>query len=360
MGSIAVIGAGNVGQAIAGHMALQGHDVRLFDRWGHDLEAIRANDGGVDLVGDVDGHGRPALLTTDLAEAVRDAQVIVVATPAFAHAYVSKELAGVLRPAQLVLFQPGVLGSGVELARMFALAGRTPCLIAETPTSLYTCRLRGPANVYIGAIKQAVPLAAVPSADTAQARTLLHAFFGERYVPGGDTLAVGLSNCNPIYHVPPAVLNFKTVEDADRHPQHTLVTPRIAQVVDALDRERLALADALGVRAPSFWDFLDLAYGVSEGSFTERIVQAYGRQAFPEPDSTAHRYFTEDIPFGLVIWSSLAAQIGLSMPLTDSFIALSSTLCGQDFLADGRTADALGLHGSDADGIRAAFVDGSP
>lgn len=359
MGSIAIIGAGNVGQAIAGHMSLQGHDVRLFDRWGHDLEPIKANDSGIDLFGEVEGHGKPSILTTDLTEAVKGAHVVIVATPAFAHAYISKELAAVLEPAQLVLFQPGVLGSGVELARMFALAGRTPCLIAETPTSLYTCRLREPANVYIGAIKQAVPLAAVPSADTPQALTVLGAYFGKRYVSGGDTLAVGLTNCNPIYHVPPAVLNFKTVEDADRQPQHTLVTPRIAEVIDALDRERLSLADALGVKSTSFWGFLNIAYGVSEGSFVERIVQGYGRQAFPEPDSVEHRYFTEDIPFGLVIWSSLAAQIGLSMPLTDSFIALSNTLCGRDFVADGRTAEALGLHDAHVASIRAAFIDGS-
>ncbi|MFF8846481.1 ketopantoate reductase family protein [Streptomyces sp. NPDC015127] len=122
MGSIAIIGAGNVGQAIAGHMALQGHDVRLFDRWGHDLEPIKANDGGIDLVGEVDGHGKPSILTTDLAEAVQGAQVVIVATPAFAHAYMSKELAALLEPTQLLLFQPSVLGSGVELARMFAIA----------------------------------------------------------------------------------------------------------------------------------------------------------------------------------------------------------------------------------------------
>ncbi|MEU5524894.1 NAD/NADP octopine/nopaline dehydrogenase family protein [Streptomyces sp. NPDC047860] len=359
MGSIAIIGAGNVGQAIAGHMSLQGHDVRLFDRWGHDLEPIKANGGGIDLVGEVEGHGKPAVLTTDLKEAVDGAQAVIVAAPAFAHAFISNELAAVLEPSQLVLIQPGVLGSGVELARMFALAGRKRCLIAETPTSLYTCRLRKPAHVYIGAIKNSVPLAAVPSTDTPEALAILGTYFGERYVSGKDALAVGLFNCNPIYHVPPAVLNFKTVEDSDRRPQHTLVTPRIAEVIDALDRERLSLAHALGVEATSFWDFLASAYDVTEGTLVERIVQGYGRQSFPEPDSVNHRYFTEDVPFGLVVWSSLAAQIGLSMPLTDSFIALSNTLCGRDFVAEGRTAESLGLLGSHVGSIRAAFIDGS-
>lgn len=80
-------------------------------------------------------------------------------------------------------------------------------------------------------------------------------------------------------------------------------------MINALDEERLALAKALGVETHSFWQFLATAYGVTEGGHVERIVQGYGRQAFPEPDSLTHRYFTEDIPFGLVTWNSLANQI---------------------------------------------------
>ncbi|RYF57711.1 MAG: hypothetical protein EOO27_14725 [Comamonadaceae bacterium] len=357
MGTIAVIGAGNVGQAIAGHMALLGHESRIFDRWGHDLEPIRANN-GIDLIGDVEGHGVPSLLTTDLKAAVQGAEIVIVATPAFAHSYISKELADVLEPRQLVLFQPGVLGSAVELSRMFALAQRTPCLIAETSTSLYTCRMREPAKVYIGAIKNSIQIAAVPSAATPEALRIASSYFGDRYVAGQDALAVGLSNSNPIYHVPPTVLNFKTVEDADSHPLHALVTPPIADVIEAIDEERLALAGALGAKVSSYSEFLNDAYGVSEGTFVERIHQGYSRQSFPQPDSINHRYFTEDIPFGLVIWQSLATEIGVTLPLVNSFITLSNSLCGRDFVADGRTVQSLGLEGADANSIRAAFTDG--
>ncbi|WP_311212585.1 MULTISPECIES: NAD/NADP octopine/nopaline dehydrogenase family protein [unclassified Arthrobacter] len=357
MGSIAIVGAGNVGQAITGHMVLQGHDVRLFSRWEKDFEAIIANN-GIDLSGDVEGHANKPTLTTDLDDAIVGADVVIVAAPAFAHAYLSERLAALLEPEQLVVFQPSVLGSSVELARHFALAQRTPCLIAETPTSLYTCRLRGPAQVFIGAIKQAVHLATIPHASSQDALDRLSHYFGDRYIAGSDTLSVGLGNCNAIYHVPPAVLNIKTVEDADARPHHTLVTPRVAEVINALDQERLALAEALGVKTPSFWEFLESAYGVTEGTHVERIVQGYGRQAFPEPDSLTHRYFTEDIPFGLVIWSSLAKQIGLPLPLTDSFIKISGLICGTDFEAEGRTADVLGIEGLDAAAIKEAFLNG--
>jgi opine dehydrogenase len=357
MGQITIVGAGNVGQAIAGHMILLGHDVRLYSRWERDFAAIIEND-GIDLSGDVEGHANKPFLTTDIAKAVIGADTIVVAVPAFAHAYLSEQLAAILEPEQLVLFQPSVLGSSLELAKNFALVNRTPCLIAETPTSLYTCRLRGPAQVYIGAIKPAVQVATIPRSASQKALDKLFVYFGNRYIAGSDTLSIGLGNCNAIYHVPPAILNIKTVEDSDKRPQHTLVTPRVAEVINALDKERLALAQAFGVKTPSWWEFLEIAYGVTEGTYVERIVQGYGRQAFPEPDSLTHRYFTEDIPFGLVTWSSLAKLIGLSLPLTEAFIKISSVICDTDFETTGRTADVLGLRGCDTEAIRAAFFDG--
>lgn len=58
VGTIAIVGAGNVGQAIARHMAVMENDVRLFSRWDEDFEAIRANR-GIELTGEVTGHGCP-------------------------------------------------------------------------------------------------------------------------------------------------------------------------------------------------------------------------------------------------------------------------------------------------------------
>lgn len=359
MGTIAVIGAGNVGQTIAGHMTLEGHSVRMYSVWDREFDPIRDR-GGIELFGDVEGRAMPALLTTDIEAAVARAEVIVVAAPAFAHPGLSASLAQVLTPEQLVVFQPTVLGSGVELCRQFALEKRRPSLIAESATSLYTCRLKEPARVYVGAIKDSIRVSSLPNSRTQEVVDRLTPFFGKHYVAAADSLAVGLSNSNPIYHVPPAVLNFKTVEDADRLPQHTLVTPRIAEAIEALDQERLSLSSTLHTDTTGFWQFLADAYGVTEGSFVDRVVQGYGRQAFPEPDSLTHRYFTEDIPFGLVVWSSIGNEVGVKMPLTDGFIAISSVLCGVDFNETGRTVDSLGLAGAGVDDILEVFRHGTP
>lgn len=359
MGTIAVIGAGNVGQTIAGHMTLKGHSVRMYSAWDREFDPIQDR-GGIELFGEINGRAMPEMLTTDIATAVTGAGVVVVAAPAFAHPGLSASLAQVLEPDQLVVFQPTALGSGVELSRQFVLENRPPSLIAESATSLYTCRLKEPARVYVGAVKDSIRISSLPNSRTQEVVQRLASFFGEHYSPAVDSLAVGLSNSNPIYHVPPAVLNFKTVENADRLPQHTLVTPRIAEAIEALDQERLALSSTLHTDTTGFWQFLADAYGVTEGSFVDRVVQGYGRQAFPEPDSLTHRYFTEDIPFGLVVWSSIGNEVGVKMPLTDGFIAISSVLCGVDFKETGRTVDSLGLTGAGVDEILEVFRHGTP
>lgn len=357
MGTLTVVGSGNVGQAIAGHLTLEGHEVRIYSPWESEFGSI-AEHGGIELSGEVTGLAVPHLMTTDLARAVAGADVVLIAVPAFAHRQLSASLARVLEPEQLVVFHPSAFGAGLELAREFIEAGRKACTIAETATSLYTCRIQRPAHVYIGRIKPSVKIATTPSDAVIYAQEQLRPFFGEGFLPERDALTVGMSRVGALYHVPPALFNFKTVEDGDERPHNTLVTPGIAELIDALDQERLSLADKLGVHVPSFREFLEQSYGVAEGSLSERIQAVYGPLNFPEPNSPSHRYFTEDIPYSLVPWSSLAEQIDHPMPLTDSIITTSSILCGRDWSAEARTARVMGLVGSSADEIRDAFRTG--
>lgn len=91
------------------HDLARGHEVRLYSRWERDFEAITSS-GGIELSGDVEGRAAKPLLTTDLGAAVEGADTIIVAAPAFAHAYLSEQLAALLEPEQLVVFQPSVLG----------------------------------------------------------------------------------------------------------------------------------------------------------------------------------------------------------------------------------------------------------
>ena len=66
-------------------------------------------------------------------------------------------------------------------------------------------------------------------------------------------------------------------------------------------------------------------------------------QASPVPDSLRHRYFREDVPFGLVPMASLARRVGTPAVVMEAVIALCSIVCGEDLWALGRTLESLGL-----------------
>jgi opine dehydrogenase len=355
--AIAILGAGNVGKAIAGHLALQGHEVRLYNRWESELEPLRAR-GGIELDGEISGIGRPAVLTTSIPEAIEATPLVLVTAPAFAHRFLSEQLAKHLSTDQVVVFQPAVLGSSLELLTLVSGVGRPQGITAETETSLYTCRATAPGKVYIGAVKLSVRVAAVPPSETGVVLELLDTYFPGRFAEGQDVLTIGLANSNPVYHCPPSILNFAGVEQGEDRALHELVTPGIADVIDALDKERMTLGRALGVELRSFWDFLKAAYAVSSGDLVERIQAGYGRQAFRAPASTSNRYFTEDIPFGLVTWSSLGRALRIDMPITDALITVANRLLSRDLAEEGRTVASLGLTGLSVAEIRDRIIYG--
>ena len=74
------------------------------------------------------------------------------------------------------------------------------------------------------------------------------------------------------------------------------------------------------------------------GDWRERIVL------------TEHRYMREDLRLGLSLLVSVAELAGVATPLARAFLAIGGAICGEDFLAGGRTLASLGLGHLDRDG----------
>jgi opine dehydrogenase len=71
------------------------------------------------------------------------------------------------------------------------------------------------------------------------------------------------------------------------------------------------------------------------------------------PASLKDRYYTEDIPFGIVTWSLLARVAEVKIPVLDALITLGSVILGEDCRKTGRSIRDLGIEGMDM----AAFKD---
>ena len=95
--TIAVLGAGHGGLAAAADLGLRGYEVRLHARRRETLDPI-IEQGGVDVVGVQEGLVPVPVLTTDVAEAVAGADLIMLVVPSVAHEHYAKELAPLLSP----------------------------------------------------------------------------------------------------------------------------------------------------------------------------------------------------------------------------------------------------------------------
>ena len=71
-----------------------------------------------------------------------------------------------------------------------------------------------------------------------------------------------------------------------------------------------------------------------------------------------HRYMVEDTHLGLSLFASAARLAGVATPLVDAFLAVGGAICGEDFLATGRTLASLGLGDLDRPGLQALLQEG--
>lgn len=135
-GPVGVIGAGNVGCALAADLTLRGFDVRLCNRSSERLDEIRRA-GGITVTGAVEGFAYIATLTTDVGEAVRGADVVAVTVPTPGLPFYAGALAGTTSPDQVIWLDPGHSGGALYLGAELRRRSRTPlvCQLSTAPTA---------------------------------------------------------------------------------------------------------------------------------------------------------------------------------------------------------------------------------
>src|SRR5207244_9024438 len=63
------------------------------------------------------------------------------------------------------------------------------------------------------------------------------------------------------------------------------------------------------------------------------------------PGSLESRWLSEDVPYGLAAWAALGRQLGVATPVLDALVDVAAAATGQDFRAQTRTPEILGIAG---------------
>lgn len=352
----AIIGGGNGGQSVAGHLAIMGYPVRLYDIFKHTVDAIN-DQGGVKVEGVVQGFGALQFATMDLGKAVKGADAVMIIAPATAHRVIARDCAPHLEDGQVVILHPGATCGALEFREELDKCGcRARPPIAETNSLIYACRSPQPGQADILGIKNDLALASLPASDTRALEMLQEAF--PQIKGGKNVMETSLGNANAIMHPAPSILNLSLIESRHEWLYYVEgITPTIGSFVEDLDLERLVLARSFGIELSPILEWYRVAYGVEADNLSEACRKNPAYQKIAGQKQFKTRYVMEDVPFSMVPMIEMGKLQGVPMHRMELVAGIAQYLVRDDsFIAGGRTLQNLGLAGMSRDQIGRAHV----
>jgi opine dehydrogenase len=352
--NIAVLGSGNGGCAVAFDCAAQGHQVSLFDfeQFPESIKAVQ-NNGGVYCEGVLEGFQSVAYAGHEIEKALDGADMIYAVGPAYSTRPFAEACKPYLKQGQIVIVCPSSCGGSIEFKNGAGLELQDDgIVVAETSTLPYAVRLLEPGKIRIfNKLKGGLLLAAVPAQKTGYVLEKVSDVY-PAMIAAKNILQTSLQNGNPVIHPAITLLNVALIERT--HGEFNFyeegVTPAVGRLIEAVDKERIAIGKKLGVKV-----IPDPELGVMQGYMLEAtydngFVTAPGFAGVKAQSSLDYRYFNEDVGYGLVFLQKLGEQVGVATPVMSAVITVVSLLMQRDYQGEAkRTMESLGLSGHTAE-----------
>lgn len=341
----------------AADFGLMGYEVALYSRNIDKIAGVKAR-GGIEIL-DIDSNptgdfGKVACATDDIAEAVKGASVIVNPIPYFVCEEYARLVAPHLEDGQVVLYL-GKGGASLTWAKVLREMGITKKVyLADCNTLPYGTSRKGDAQVRLENRTQNLIIATFPGKDIDHVIGVVKELYPESH---GYTLRAGqnaidsiLVDYNAITHTPPMVCNAAKIEMGVKNFclfGKAENTPAVVRLIGKIDRERMAIGEKLGLtQYPLEEEIMMVKWNRNQEDFVLPLYDAIHTpflEVCEGPFSLDVRHLTEDIPYGLVTFSSLGKLLGVPTPFTDAIITISEGLLDRDFRSIGRTIEDLGL-----------------
>jgi opine dehydrogenase len=371
---VAVLGGGNGGHAVAANLSLAGFKVNFFElpQFADSFERVlRTKEIRIEGVS-IDGTAKLNLATTDIQQAIKDAEVVFVITPAFGHKAMAEVCAPFVQDGQIIVLMPGSGGS-LEFVNIFKQRKvKREVTFAESCTLPYGARLKGPGHVSVLINAVILPTGIFPSKKTGEVIPKLKPFY-PMITPAKDVLEAAINNPNPIVHPVATLLSATRIEHSkgEFYLYTEGMTPAVARAYESLNQERLSICKALGYKL-HHWDNLEFKnynLGETEEECRYRILNTSMDAAFGKdgiyagikmkgPEHLKDRFVTEDVPYGMVLLSTLGDLLGVPTPTNDAVIQLASVINRTDYWKTGRGMKQLGLSQFDKKGLKKFLLEG--
>ncbi len=352
-----IIGAGMGGKGLAAQLGIDGIRLRIHDVDDAQVSGIRAAQGL-----HVEGRDRTfapiETATTHLAEAVKGAAVLLVSIYGNDHPTLARQLAPLLEDGQTIVLIQGHFAGALLFRSALDRAGCEASVdVAEMDGYPYMLTVKSPDTVLMTTVKKMWQLAAMPASRTeAVLDKIGFAFPG--LVAAGNILQTAFLDLGAIFHVGGILTNVGRVEGPETYNFYEAnMVPSVCNLLEAMDAERVAVAEAFGARISDVKTWLAETYGYADMGVHEGLqtmAHTHYRYA-PAPKSLTHRYLVQDVTCGAVPIAAFGEAAGIACVATNTAIEMANLLTRRDFRAEGRSLANLGVAGLSVEEI-VAFV----
>ncbi|MDR0840883.1 MAG: NAD/NADP octopine/nopaline dehydrogenase family protein [Christensenellaceae bacterium] len=355
---IAVLGAGNGGFMSAADMAGMNYDVTIYDTLPGKLEGVKTA-GGIQVC-DIDSNPvgplcKVALAASTIEDALRGADVILNPVPFFAVKTYAEQAAPFIKDGQIIICL-GKGGASLVWKKALSEAGNTSrVFLADCNTLPYGASRLNDTQVRLESRTLNLMFAAFPAKDMDIVWEVLQELYpaahGYTLRRGQNVIDTLLVDYNAITHTPPMICNAAAIHsgDPDFHLFGVKENPKpVVNLIEAVDRERMAIGEKLGLKQYTLeeeirmvkWnrDGVDAVLPIYEAIHTPFLEVCEG------PFRLDVRHLVEDVPYGLVTYSSLGRLVGVPTPVCDAITTLAEGLLARDLHSAGRDIAALGLN----------------
>ena len=340
-----IIGSGAGGQTMGAYLAQKGYPVRMFDINKELIAKLKTLD-ELQAIGCFEAHGKPDVITDDIAEAMEDADIILVPSTTDAHEWIANNIRPYVRDGQMIVLFPGHMGGALLMSQILRSGPNPPKLIiAEAADLLYPCRVKEPGVILHTGVKEHVGVATFPSKDIDTVIDTLKPLFPN--MEKKNSIMETSMKVGGTLHIIPTLMNVNKMDlgqDYDYYMEG--VTPNIAKLILAVHEEGSNVMAKLGVPKKDFVQGLVKAYHLPETNDLYACIQSCQPYVgLKNPKDLHHRFVHEEMLATFVPMSSFGKEFGIETPLIDAFINMCQIFTGIDYRKEGRTVEKMGLKG---------------
>ena len=319
-----VIGGGNIGTLMAAEMAAKGHEVTVYtskpERWNKEIDVYDPQDHKL-LTGSI------SKITSDMQEALSEAEIIWITMPSQVFAELGKKMLPYVRSGQYIGVVPGSGGAEFAFRHLIDIG----CVLFGLQRVHSIARLKEYGkSVYMLGRKSKLEIGAIPADASVKVKPVLESMFDMPCTSLPNYLSVTLTPSNPILHTTRLYSMFQDYKEGVVYPRNFLFYEEwdmdSAEWLIACDAELQALCDVIPMELKAVKSLRKYYESYNAEAMMQKLksIDAFKGLTSPMkqveggwiPDLDS-RYFVADFPYGLKIIKDIAKLFEVPTPHID-------------------------------------------